>query len=142
DGPGRVHQVPRRPGVVRAVESAALVFDERVHTVRVGARDGDADFADQAPGQTRVAGDLGPGLAAVRRFEEAAARSAARHLVLHAVGLPQRGEHDVRIPAIDLDVDAAGLDVAEQLALPRPAAIAALVDSALVARDRKSTRLN
>ena len=85
-------------------------------------------------GRARVARDLLPRLAAVGRLEEAAAGAAARHLVLDAVGLPQRREHHVRVLPIDLDVDGAGLVVAEQHLLPRLAAVGALEDAALVAR--------
>ena len=72
-------------------------------------------------------------LAAVGRLEEAAARAAARHLVLDAVGLPQRGVHHVRVLAIDRDVDRAGLAVAEQHLLPALAAVGRLEHAALVA---------
>ena len=77
-----------------------------------------ADLAVESLRQAAGARDLLPRLAAVGRLEEAAAGAAARHLVLDAVRLPQRREHHVRIPAIDLHVDAAGLGVAEQHFLP------------------------
>src|SRR5439155_2197319 len=129
-----IGQLPRGAGIVRAEEAAVLVFDERVDAARIGARDRDADLADETFGQPGAPRDLSPRLAAVGRFEEAAARSAARHLILDAIGLPQRGEHHVGIPPIDLDVDAARLVVAKQHFLPGPAAVARLEDPALVAR--------
>ena len=83
-------------------------------------------------GHARVARDLLPGLAAVGRLEEAAAGAAARHLVLDAVRLPQRGVDHARVLAIDRDVDRAGLGVAEQHLLPALAAVDRLEDAALV----------
>ena len=117
-----------------------LVLDERVDAVRVGAGDGDADLADHAGRQAWRARDLSPRLAAVGRLVEAAAGTAARHLVLDAIRLPQRRVHHVRIPPIDADVDRAGLVVAEQLPLPRLAAVDALEEAALVARSAVACR--
>src|SRR5207247_6709240 len=130
----RVHQLPRRARICGGEEAPVLGLDQRVHTVRVGARDGDADLADHALRQARVARDLAPGVAAVGRLEQAAAGAAARHLILDAIRLPHCREQDVRIPAIDLDVHGARLAVAEQLPLPRLPAVGALVEAALVAR--------
>ena len=130
----RVHQFPRGAGVVRAVKAAVLVLDERVDAVRVRTRDTDADLAHEPLRQALIARDLAPGVAAVGGLVQAAARTAARHLVFDAVGLPQRGEHHVRVPAIDRDIRGAGLRVLEQHLLPRRAAVGALEDAALVAR--------
>src|SRR5207237_5610813 len=104
-----VHQLPCRARVVRAEEAAVLVLDERVDATRIRAGDRDADLADDALRQAGIARDLAPRLAAVGGLEQPAARPAARHLVLDAIGLPQRGEHDVRIAPVDLDVHRAGL---------------------------------
>src|SRR5205814_1659694 len=60
----RIHQLPRRAGIVGAEEAAVFVLDQRVDAVRVGARDGDADLADHALRQAWVARDLAPGVAA------------------------------------------------------------------------------
>src|SRR5262249_56821042 len=113
-----VDQLPRRARIVGAEEPAVLVLDERVDAVRVRPRNADGDLADEALRHAGVARDLAPRLAAVDRFEEAAARSAARHLIFDAIRLPQRGEHHAWIPPIDLDVHGAGLVVPQQLALP------------------------
>ena len=134
DRPRGVHELPRRARVVGAEEAAVFVLDERVDATGVGAGDGDADLADEPRRQPRIAGDFAPRLAAVGRLEQPAGRSAARHLILDAIRLPHRREHDVRIPAIDLDVDGAGLVVAEQHLLPRLAAVGRLEHAALVAR--------
>src|SRR5262249_51299301 len=129
-----IHQLPRRARIVGAEQAAVLVLDERVDAARIGASDRDAYLAEDPWGGAWVACDPAPRPAAVDRFEEAAARTAARHLILDAIRLPERRKDNVRIPPIDLDVDPAGLRVAEQCALPRPAAVGALVDAALVAR--------
>ncbi len=67
------------PGGARVVgheEAAVLGLDLRVDAVRVGARNRDADLAEDAFGQAGVAGDFGPGVAAVGGLEDAAARAA------------------------------------------------------------------
>ena len=135
-----VDEHPGAAGVVRDVESALVVLDQRVDPVRVGAGHVDADAPDDAGGQAGVARDLGPGVAAVGGLEEAAAGSAARHLVLDAVRLPHRGVQHVRVAAVDHEVDRAGLVVAEEHLLPRLAAVGALEDAALVARSGRTCR--
>ena len=131
---GRVHQRPARAGIVGRVEAAVLVLDQRVDAIRVRARDGDADPADDAGRQTLGAGDLRPGLAAVGGLEQPAARAAARHLVLDPVRLPQRRVHHAGVAPIDDDVHGAGLVVAVEHLLPRLAAVGALEQAALLAR--------
>src|SRR5207247_5589041 len=79
---------PRRSAIVRAEYAAVVVLDERVHAAAVGAGNGHANPADNAGRQAGIARDLGPRIAAVGRFEQAAARSAARHLPGDAVRLP------------------------------------------------------
>src|SRR4029078_11546450 len=96
-------------GIVGAVETALVVLDERVDAIRVGAGDGDAHLPVDSLRHPAGARDFLPRLAAVGRFEQSAAGAAARHLILDAICLPQRGEHYVRIASIDFDVDAAGL---------------------------------
>ena len=107
DGARRVDQLPRRAGIVRDEQAAILVLDQCVNPVGVGPGVSHADAADHARGHAGVAGDLGPRLAAVGRLVEAAAGSAARHLVLDAIRLPQRGVEHVRVVGIDDDVDGA-----------------------------------
>lgn len=72
-----IDAIPCRARVVGAEQAAVLGFDHRVDAIRVG-RHRHADLADNAIRQPRLARDLRPGIAAVRRFIEAAQRSAAR----------------------------------------------------------------
>ena len=116
---GRVHQLPAGAGIVGHEQAAVLVLDERVDAVAVGARHGHADASHHAGGQAWGARDLGPVFAAVGGLEEAAAGTAARHLVLDPIRLPQRRVHHVGVLAIDRQVDGAGLAVAEEHLLPR-----------------------
>ena len=129
-----VHQRPRRAGVVALVQTTAVVFDERVHAIGVRARHGNADTAIHTGRQPLGARDLRPCLPAVRALEQTAARPAAGHRVLITEGLPHRRVHDVRIGAVNGDVDGGRPVVAIQHTLPRPAGIAALIDAPLRTR--------
>ncbi len=134
DGARFVDQLPRRARIVGHEQAALFVLDQRVDAIRIRLGVGQADASDQAGGQAGVAGDLGPGLAAVGGLIHAAAGTAARHLVFDAVRLPQRGVDDVRVVGVDHDVDGAAARILEQRALPRLAAVGALEDAALLAR--------
>ena len=127
-----VDHLPGRAGIVGHQQAAVLVLDQRVDAVGIRGRQRDADLADHPRRHARVARDLFPGLAAVGRLEEAAARTAARHLILDAIRLPHRRVHHARVLAIDRDVDRAGLGVAEQHLLPGLAAVDRLEHAALV----------
>ncbi len=130
DVPVVVRHRPRLAAIVRGEEAAFFVFDQRVDTIRVGARHRDTNLADHAGGETGAPRDLGPGITAVGRFEQAAAGAAARHLVLDAIGLPQRRVDHVGILRIDREIDRAGLVVAEEGLLPGLAAVDTLEDAA------------
>src|SRR6185503_19405254 len=93
---------------------------------------GDADPADNARREAWPASDLRPRLAAVGLLEQAAARTAARHLILDAVGLPERGVHDIGIAAIDRKVHGAGLVIAKQRSPPAAPAVGGLEHTSLV----------
>ena len=85
-------------------------------------------------GQTRLARELRPRVAAVGRLEEAAARAAARHRVGQPVGLPQRGVEHLRVVAVHHEIDRAGLRVAVQHLLPGLPAVARPEHAALLVR--------
>ena len=121
-----VDQFPRRTRIVRYEEATVLILDQRVDAVRVGLGVGDANAADHAGGHAGIARDVGPCLATVGGLIEPAAGTAARHLVLDAIRLPQGGIQDIGIVRVNHDVDGAGLGVLEQRAPPGLAAVAAL----------------
>ena len=76
DGAVVIDQLPRGTGIVAAEQAAVGVLHESVDAVGIGARDCDADAADDALlRQPRRSSDLGPGLTAVGALEEAAAGS-------------------------------------------------------------------
>src|SRR5262249_60764943 len=83
-----VDQLPGRAGIVRTVEAAFVVFDQRINAVGVGTRDGNRHLAVESLRQPAGSRDLPPSVAAVGRFVEAAAGPSARHLGLDAVRLP------------------------------------------------------
>ena len=134
DPPLVVDELPGVAPVVAPEEPAVVVLEEGIDAVGVRARDGHPDPPDDALGRhAGVAGDLGPRVPAVDRFEHAAARPAGGHRVLLAEGLPQRRVEDVRVVAVDRDVDRAGALVAEEDAGPGVAPVGGLEDAALLA---------
>ena len=91
----RVGQLPGLAAVVGPEQPALFRFDQRVDAPAVGRRDRDADLAPDAVGQA-VAGELLPGVAAVARDVEAAARAAALQVPRQPPRLPEAGEEDGR----------------------------------------------
>ena len=116
----------------RAVERGQAVagLDERVHAIRIAARDLHRDFSDRRVRQA-VARQSLPRRAAVGRFEEAAARAAARSSPRVDLDLPHAGKQNPRIAHVDRDVGAARVLVDEERALPRLAAIGGAVHAAI-----------
>ena len=87
--------------------------------------------------QSLVAGDVGPGVAPVRRLVETAVRPAARELE----GLPQRlphgRVHDAGVRRVQRQVDCAGLVALVQHLLPRIAAVLRPEHPALLVRPER-----
>ncbi len=133
----RARVVDQRPSLSRVVareESPVVVLEERVYAVGVRRRDRESDATHEPTlRHAGISGHLGPGLTAVRALEHAAARAAARHLVLLAVRLPQRRIDHVRVVLVDHDIDRAGLVVSVEHLPPAIAPVRALEDAALVA---------
>ena len=101
-----VDERPARAGVVALEEAALVILDERVDTIRVRAGHGNADASDEAVlRQSFRAGDLGPVLAAVDALEETASGAAGGHRVFLAIRFPHRRVHDIRIVAVDRQID-------------------------------------
>jgi hypothetical protein len=128
-----IRQLPGLPRIIRDKQPPARVLDQGVHAIRVSSGYGDADPSHHSRRQSRVASDFSPGLTAVYGFEESTARTAAGHLILDAVRLPERCVHDVGIPPVDSDVGRARPVVAKQCALPGFSAVRALVHTTLLA---------
>src|SRR5579862_3960684 len=96
------HGLPVGAAVIGAIERRLLVvaaLDERIDTLVVGAGgDREADASQVTAGQT-AAGELRPGLAAVRGFPDAAAGTLLRDVIGEPgplTALPGGGEHHVR----------------------------------------------
>src|SRR5215831_4296546 len=94
--PGPLPQIPLLirlgPGaaaVVRAKDAAVLSLDNGPQAIRIRRRDGNTYYADRAPRQTGIASDLSPVIAAVSRFEDAAARPAALERPRLAINFPE-----------------------------------------------------
>ena len=130
----RARHLPGGAAVLGTEQGALLRLHDRPHPARPGGRAGDADAPLDALRQARVAGQLGPGVAAVDRLEDAAAGAARLQDPRPADHLPERGVEDARVGRVDAEVDGAGLGVAEQHLLPGRAAVARAEHAALLVR--------
>src|SRR6185436_4745811 len=101
-----VRALPGGARVFAAVDAAVLRLDEGPHPARVRGGDGDAHAAPRPLGQAFARHFL-PGVAAVRRLVEAAARPAALQAPGRAHHLPEGGVEDARVGGIHVDVDRA-----------------------------------
>src|SRR5438270_482657 len=86
----RVSVVTWYSSAVGAEHRPVLRLDDGEHAIRLGARSAHADLAQHAFGQVLVARDLGPGVSAVGRLEQAAAGPTAGQAPRRPTGLPER----------------------------------------------------
>ena len=116
---------PVRSAVITPVHAALRGIDDCVDAPRAGRRNGDSDVARFR--RKPVSDDLGPVIAAVRRFEKTAAGTIRRRIDAprRAARLPERGVENIRIARLEGEVDRAGVVVvvAREHALPRRSAI-------------------
>ena len=105
-----IHASPMLPGIIRAVEAAILGFDDRIDAVRIGARNSDADLAEDSARKT-IALETFPRHAIIFRTIKSAARPAAGEKPWLPPRLPKRREYDVRIMRIENDVDSTSVFV-------------------------------
>src|SRR5947208_7027008 len=100
-----------------------LGFHDHPQTIRTRRRYGNSNYADHALRQTRIARNLGPGIAAVRRFEDATAGAAALQRPGFAIYFPKTGVKNVWISRVDDEVAGACPVTAIEDFLPRLAAV-------------------
>ena len=129
--PALIDAGPRRSGIVGTKDAAVVRFDEGPDPVGIGRRNGDPDLAEKTLRQPGPAGDVGPGIAAIRRLVEAAIRAAALQAVRGPLDMPERGVEYVGIGRIEDEVDRAGLITLVENPLPGLAAIARSIDAPL-----------
>ena len=124
---------PRVAVIVAAVQAALTTFgfDHRPHPTPLGGRDGDADLAERAVGQTRVLREVRPGVAAVVGAPQTRARTAGVDRPERAAGLPGGGEDAPRVRRVEREIDGAGLLTDVEDELPRVAAVGRAVDAPL-----------
>src|SRR5262249_29965353 len=123
-----------RAVVVGAIEPPGLGVDDRVDARGLRGRDAEPDPARML--WETSAAELGPRGPAVRRLEEAAARSARRRIDVprRPPRLPERRVDDARVAGTEREVDRARVVVPVQHLLPRLAAVLGAEDAALRAR--------
>ena len=93
---------PGRAGIVRTIHTGAVAFgfDNRPHAVGRRARNSYADLAFDAGGQTGVAGNLRPSVAAIDGFPDAAVGTAAGQRPKGAIRLVNRSVEDARVGGV------------------------------------------
>src|SRR5262249_15084852 len=117
--------------VARAQQGALGGLDRGVDDLGVGAREGEVDAAELAPGQAVLLGAALPGAAAVVARVETGARPARLEGPGPAAELPHRGQQVLRIGGVEREVGGAGPLVDVEDLLPALAAVLGLVDAAL-----------
>ncbi len=125
-----VHFGPGFTGVVRAEHAAVFGFHQRPHAFGIHGRDRHADASEDAFGHAGIAAEIGPGIAAVGGFPDAAIRAAAIETPGLAARFPEAGVEHARIRGVHGKVDRAGVGTAREDLLPRSAAIGGAVDAA------------
>ena len=124
-----VDEVPGGAGVVGAVEAGAgLGFDEGVDAVGGFGGDGDVGAAEFSGRQ--AACEFGPVLAAVGGLVDATVGAAGDDAPGLAQAVPHRGEDDLGMAGLELEVGGAERGVDEEDLLPGFAAVGGLVDAA------------
>ncbi len=123
-------------GIIGAEKSALFCFNDCVNAVRIGAGNGDTDFAEDACGKA-VSFQMFPRHAIVFGAIKAAARSAAREKPRLPARLPKGREHDVWIVRIEHDIDRAGVFVFPQHLAPCFATVCGSKDSAFLVRTER-----
>ncbi len=125
-------ELPGGAGVIGDEDAAVLVFHDGVDAIGIAAGDGDADLSDDAGGHAGIAGDLGPVVAAVGGFEEAAGGAAAGEAPRRAVGVPDGGVENVGVGRVEAEIDGAGAIVAKEDFGPGLAAVFRAEDAAFL----------
>ena len=125
------HERPGRAAVVGAIDArlGVLGLDDGPDPGTVGRRDRDTDLALQSVGQPLVRGDITPGVAAVGRLPELAARSTAAERPEVPVGFVDGGVENARVVGIHDQIDRAGLLAHEEHPLPTLTAVVGAIDT-------------
>src|SRR5579859_2649990 len=126
--------LPALAAIIRAENGSILGVYNGPDALRLSGRDDYADFAQHPFGQAFVARDLFPGIAAIRRFEQAALFAAAQQRIRFTVRLPEGRVEDARVVGVHREIDGARFLAAEQDALPVLATIIAAIDAAFRVR--------
>ena len=125
---------PRAAAVIGAENAAVARFHQGVYALGIRPRNGDADAPFDAARQSGSVRNILPGIAAIGRFPESAARAAAIHAPRLAADLPERSVEDTGIRRIHHDIGRARFRAARQHLLPRLAAIRRAIDAAFGVR--------
>src|SRR2546428_2370425 len=114
---------PRAAAIVRSEYAAVFSFDDRPQPIGVRGRDRYPNNADRAARQSRITSYLSPRVAAVSRFEDAAACAPALQRPGLAIDFPESRVKHVRICRINNQIASARFVTAKQNFLPGLAAV-------------------
>src|SRR6185503_16128488 len=87
-------QLPALAGVVGAIESTLVCFDDRVHAFRIRRRHRNANLAHHV---RQSVGEARPRVAAISGLPDPTPRAAAPHLPWYALLVPHRRVQDARV---------------------------------------------
>src|SRR6185503_14676197 len=107
---------------------------------RVRGRNRDANLANDASRQTRIARQFSPGVPSVRRLEDAAARPAALQRPGFPIDFPETRIENTRVGRIHDQVDGSGLVAAGKNLVPGLAPVFRSKNSALIIRSPDVTQ--
>ncbi len=125
-----VYPRPSGARILRAEDTALLGLNDRPHPIRVHRRDRDADLAEGALRQARVAADLGPAVAPVGRLEKTASRTTTLHPPRHAACLPESSVNDPWVVRVEGEIDGASVLIPVEDLRPGRAAVQRPEDAA------------
>src|SRR5262249_30836325 len=131
--------------VIRAEKSTLVGFDERVDAATFRRSDGNAYLAPDPLRKSLapvlfgglLVGEVFPGVAAVARHVQAAARPATGNRAPPTPRLPQPGEDNARVVRVQTDVGCTGVRVLVKDLLPRLAAVGRSEHAALRIRPER-----
>src|SRR5437870_5457701 len=114
---------PGAAAVIRSEHAAVVSLDNGPQPIGVRGRDGYPDNSDRPARQSWATSYLSPRVAAVSRFEDAAARAPTLQRPGLSIDFPESCVQNIRICRIDNQIASAGFVTAKQNLLPGLAAV-------------------
>src|SRR5258708_1276406 len=126
--------------IIGTEHCSIFCFNNSPDTSFFGGRNGDSDFPQQSLRQALFTCDFAPGVAAIDRFEYAAAFATTDECMRQAPGLPETGVQDARVVWVKRKVTDSGIITAEEKLLPGLPAIFGTIHGPLCIRSMSMTQ--